>query len=714
MTQTTESPESCLFQNPDAPQEDRIDDLLSRMTLDEKIVCLSTNPSVPRLGVNATGHLEGLHGLAVGGPGNWGRPSVIFTTTFPQQYGLGETWDPEAVERAAQIESHEARWIAQSEPYKRSGLVIRAPNADLGRDPRWGRTEECFGEDAYFNGVMVQAFVRGLQGDDPKYWRTSSLMKHFLANSNENARDNSSSDFDERLWREYYSVPFRMGIEAGSRAFMAAYNSYNGIPCVVHPMLETITRAEWGNDGIICTDGGAMRLLVDAHKYVPDYAHACAAIIKNNVGQFLDRHVEPTNEAIEKGLVTEADIDRALRGNFRVMLKLGLLDPPERVSYASIKGSVEPWLRSEHRQAARRITCKSVVLLKNERETLPLVKNDIRSIAVIGRYAGEVYLDWYSGTPPYTVTPLDGIRAALTDAEVLYSNGSDLEEAVRLAKRADSVLLFVGNHPIADDGWEKTKRPEYGKEAVDREIITLADEELVKAVHAVNPRAILVLVSSFPYAINWSQQNLPAILHVTHNSQEMGNAISDVIFGNYNPAGRLTQTWVKALEDLPAMMDYDIRNGRTYMYFGGEPLYPFGHGLSYSKFEYSDFEVSSLTPNEPVVVTLTLKNVGSFDGDEVVQIYAEFPYSNVERPKRKLVGFERVETVAGVSTRVEIEIDPMQLAYWNVDDHAFIVEPNCTINILAGASSSDIRLRSSVNSPLQPLNLGVMRKACDG
>ncbi|HEU4386979.1 MAG TPA: glycoside hydrolase family 3 N-terminal domain-containing protein, partial [Blastocatellia bacterium] len=256
------------FQDPNLPVEDRVNNIVSLMTLEEKVRCLGTDPSVARLGIKGSRHVEGLHGLAQGGPGRWGRPKVVPTTTFPQAIGLAETWDPEIVQKAAEIESYEARYVFQSSKYSQGAIIIRAPNADLGRDPRWGRTEECYGEDAWFNGTMVVAFVRGLQGDHPKYWRSASLLKHFLANSNENDREKSSSNFDERLLREYYSAPFRMGIvDGGARAYMAAYNAVNGIPCTVHPILKDVTVKEWGQNGIICTDAGAYRFLFSAHKY---------------------------------------------------------------------------------------------------------------------------------------------------------------------------------------------------------------------------------------------------------------------------------------------------------------------------------------------------------------------------------------------------------------------------------------------------------------
>jgi len=322
------------FQDPSLNMEKRIDNILSLLTLPEKVNCLSTNPSVLRLGIQACGQIEGLHGVALGGPGGWGRRKLVTTTQFPQSYGLAETWDTSLLRQVGQAEGYEARYIFQTEKYKTGALVIRSPNADLGRDPRWGRTEECYGEDPFFNGTMVTAFIKGLQGNDPKYWQAASLMKHFLANSNENGRERSSSNFDERLFREYYSVPFRMGVEeGGSRAFMASYNAWNGIPMMVNPVLKNVTVNEWKQNGIICTDGGAMRLLWMEHKYYPDSAWAAAMGIKSGINQFLDNYRGSVLKALADSLVTEKDIDAVLRGDFRVMIRLGLLDPPSMVPH---------------------------------------------------------------------------------------------------------------------------------------------------------------------------------------------------------------------------------------------------------------------------------------------------------------------------------------------------------------------------------------------
>jgi len=672
------------------------------MTIEEKIACLGTNPSVLRLGVKGSSHVEGIHGLAQGGPGKWGRPKVVPTTTFPQGIGLGETWDPEILRRAAEVESYEARYIFQSPKYKQGGIVIRSPNADLGRDPRWGRTEECYGEDAYFNGTMVVAFVKGLQGDDPKYWRSAALMKHFLANSNENERDKSSSNFDERLFREYYSAPFRMGvIQGGSRAFMASYNSMNGVPMTVNPVLENVTRKEWGEDGIICTDAGAMTNLVKSNKYSPDLEHAAASSVKAGIGQFLDRYSDPVKVALEKKLLTETDIDSSLRGNFRVMLKLGLLDPPAQVPFSKIGAeSIDPWSSDKNKALARLVTQKSIVLLKNSANLLPLNKQTIKSIAVIGPRANEVFLDWYSGTPPYRVTPVDGIKNKVgSNVSVRFAENNNDGAAAKLARESDVAIVCVGNHPNGnnDTNWAKVSVPSEGREAVDRQSIYLEQEELIKQVYEANPKTVVVLISSFPYAINWTQQNVSAIVHLTHNSQEEGNALADVLFGDFNPAGRLVQTWPRALSDLPPMMDYDIRHGRTYMYFKGQPLYPFGFGLSYTTFTYANLRLSSasLRTNGKLTVRFDLTNTGKRAGEEVVQLYVKHVDSKVERPNRELKGFQRVAVNAGQTKRVLLELSADELAYWNVDQHRFVVEPD-RVELMIGSSSADIKLKRTI------------------
>ena len=532
---------------PTFPAEERITDLLSRMTLEEKVDAMANRASVPRLGVVGSPHIEGYHGVAQGGPSNWGQRNPTATTQFPQAYGLGATWDPELVRRVAAQEAHEARYLFQSRKYDRSGLIVRAPNADLARDPRWGRTEEVYGEDPFHVGVLATAFTRGLQGDDPRYWKTAALLKHFLANSNEDGRNSSSSNFDERLWREYYAWPFERAVrDGGSRALMAAYNAVDGTPAHVHPMLRQIVMGEWGVDGILCTDGGGLRLLVSDHKAFPDLPAAAAACIKAGINHFLDRHKEAVTEALARGLVTEADLDAALRGIFRVSLRLGLLDPPERVPYSRIGApdDPEPWAQPETRALVREVTRKSIVLLKNSAGLLPLDRKKVRSVAVVGPLANTVLLDWYSGTPPYAVSPRQGIERVANPPGPPGSNrigvtwvGDMSATALEVARGKDAVVVCVGNHPEGNAGWEVVTSPSEGKEAVDRRDIVLQPEQesFVRRLYAVNPNTIVVLIANFPYALPWAAENATTILHVTHASQELGTALGDVLFGDFNP-----------------------------------------------------------------------------------------------------------------------------------------------------------------------------------
>jgi len=696
------SQERAVYSNPLAPVEARITDLLARMTLEEKIDAFGTNPTVPRLGVVGTGHVEGLHGLALGGPGGWeGRnQTVIPTTQFPQARGLGQTWDPELLRQAAAIEAYETRYAFGK--YHRGGLVVRAPNADLSRDPRWGRSEESYGEDPFQTGTMATAFARGLQGDGT-YWMTASLLKHFLANSNEDGRDGSSSDFDERLFHEYYAVPFRMAIEDGkANAFMTSYNAWNHMPMTANPVLRDVVMRDWGFDGIICTDAGALTNMVKAHHVFQTMPEAAAAAIHAGINQFLDTYKPAVEDALKQGILKEADLDKNLRGVFRVMVRLGMLDPNSRVPEARIgldnSTGEDPWNTSASHALVRKVTDESIVLLKNQSELLPLDSSRLKSIAVIGPLANKVALDWYSGTPPYVVTPLEGIRIrAGSGVKVESSDGTDLSEVSALAKRSDIAIVIIGNHPTCDAGWMKCPVPSDGKEAIDRKSLTLAQEEIARAALAANPKTIVVLQTSFPYTTLWTDEHIPAILEMTHNSQEQGNALADVLFGDYNPAGRLTQTWVQSEADLPPMMDYNIRHGRTYLYLKSKPLYAFGYGLSYTTFAYSHLQVSrtKLASKEIATVSVDVRNTGPRDGDEVVQLYVSHKRSTVERPVEELKGFQRITLKAGQSHTVTLPLAAKDLAYWQDSSHAFMVEPD-SVEIRVGGSSDNLPLQATV------------------
>ena len=689
-----------VFNDPAINEEQRLDDLIARMTLDEKVDALGNNTQVPRLGIQASGSVEGLHGIVLGGP-TYGDRANTPTTGFPQAYGLGETWDTDLLHRVATYISTENRYLFQNAKYRKSGLIMWTPNVDLGRDPRWGRTEECYGEDAFLTSRLAVAFIKGIQGDHPKYWRNASLMKHFLSNSNEYGRTFSSSNYSDKLFREYYAYPFYKGVtEGGSQALMTAYNAYNGTPCIMHPVLRNIVMKEWGLNGTLLTDGGAFRLLLSDHKrFDNDRAAAAAACIKAGITKFLDEYKDAVYEALHRKLISVEDIEKAIRGNLRISLKLGLLDHTEDNPYAAIgvTDTVAPWSKPETKALVREATLKSVVLLKNKDHLLPLDRHKIKKIAVIGQRATEVLQDWYAGKPFYTVNVLDAIREeAGNDIEVRYVKTNRMDSARTVAAWADVAIVCVGNHPTCDAGWEQAPVISEGKEAVDRQSLQLDQEDLLLQVAQTNPNTIGVLISSFPYAINRANQTVPALLHLTQCSQELGHAVSDVIFGHYNPAGRLTQTWVKNITDLPHMMDYDITHGRTYMYFKEKPLYPFGYGLSYTRFNYSGTTLNDrvIERGDTLRVCFNLKNSGDMDGDEVVQLYVSARKHTDKDPIKQLKAFQRISLRKGETKKVELTVPYTELQVWDEKQNRFIL-PDKEMTLEIGASSSDIRLRTT-------------------
>ncbi len=707
-SQTSQYP----FKDPALPVEKRIDNLLSLMTVEEKVDCLGTRTGVPRLGVPNMGSSEGIHGVVQRGSEGRLARAAITTTQFPQPPGMGESWDTELVRQAGGVQGYEARFITQTEKYKRQVLMLWGPQSDLARDPRWGRSEEVYGEDPFFNGTMAVAFIKGLQGDDPKYWQAAALLKHFLANSNENFRTSSSSDFDERLFWEYYSVPFRMGfLEGGAKAVMASYNGWNGVPMAINPILKSIVQEQWGVE-VLSSDGGAVALLVKPRNLFPDQKAAVVACLKAGINQFLDRYRDETLAALKDGSVTVPEIDDLLRHKFRVVIRLGLLDPPEMVPYSKIKDSPEPWNTEKDQSVSSKMALESVVLLKNENAFLPLKKDSLRSIAVIGPLADAIHWDWYGGTPPHAITPLQGIKDFVgASVKVNYAADETNNAAVNAARQSDVAVVVIGNDPtcgpdMAHDWQHSTSDggdtlpctvPSDGREGRDRESIALAQEQLVKQVHSVNQKTVVILVSSFPYAINWSQANVPAILHMAHSSQDEGSALAKVLFGEYNPGGHLVTTWPKSLDQLPPMMDYNIRHGRTYMYFKGEPLYPFGYGLSYTTFRYSNLKTSSnkLDGNGAITVSVDVTNTGDRAGDEVVQLYVKHPASKVERPREELKGFRRVTIKPKATETVRIPLKASALAYWDQKAGGFKVEAE-PVSLTVGSSSSDSKLTTTV------------------
>ncbi len=702
------------FQDPSLDMEKRVDNIVSLMTLDEKITYILSS-KVERLGIPSAGGAEGIHQTVIRSLMGGGK--IVPTTSFCQVYGMGSTWDPDLIKKAGEVVGYEARYVTQTDKYERNNLVLWGPTSDLARDPRWGRNDESFSEDAFLTGTMVVSYIKGMQGNDPNYWQAASLLKHVFANSNETTRGRSSSDFDVRLMREYYSKPFMMGFtQGGAYSYMAAYNAWNGVPMHVNPVLRDVVKNEWGADWIVTSDAGAITTIVNGHKYMETLEEAFAASLKLGMNNYLEfGNVDSLLRlGLEKRLLTEKDFDAAIRGKLKTTIKLGLLDPKENNPYTKISGEngPEPWNTEKHKGIALKVAEESIVLLKNQDNLLPLSKQKLSSIAVIGPKSSKVLFDFYSGTTPYAVSILDGIKAKVgQNIKVNYAENNEYNAAVEAAKSSDLAIVVIGNDPMC--GTEPSKlgtafnddlstKPCLecgdGREGRDRQSIDLPSEDLVKEVYAANPNTIVVLISSFPYSINWSNENVPAILHITHAAQEQGNAVANVVFGEYNPAGRLVQTWPKDLDQLPYMMDYNIRNGRTYMYFEKEPLYAFGYGLSYTDFEYSNLEVnkSKFKSGDIINVQVDVKNSGEFDGDEVVQVYAQYPDSKVTRPIKELKGFKRINVKRGETETIEIPVKVDELQYWNENTNQYELEKGEVI-LLVGSASDNIKLKTTIN-----------------
>jgi beta-glucosidase len=709
------------FQDPCAPIEDRITDLLAQMTPDEKMGLMSEYQfPIDRLGVPAfTTFTEGLHGV---GWASDGTSNVLYLTgtQFPQAFGLAESWDPDAMKTVGHTTAYEARVYSAMRGVNAQGrgvgVVLRAPLVDLGRDPRWGRTEESSGEDPYLVSKLSEGYIAGLHGDDPTYLLAASTLKHWLANNNETNRNTSSSNFDERNLREYYAVPFEHAIRVShAQGIMEAYNKVNGEPSSTSSLLKSLVIGEWGFDGVLSTDAWVPNTLVSDQKDYPDLPTAIAAIVKAGTPLVLQDQAgfrDNVTKAYSMGLMKIADIDAALRGNLRVRFRLGDLDPPDRVPGKKILGTETPWTDIPARQAALDVTRKTVVLLKNANNKLPLSKDGLTTIAVVGPRANNIVRDWYGGNPPYKTTITDGIRAKFAGTSVTVTTAADTDTAaeVTAATGASLVILALGNHPYCSDNaaWLQCDSPNEGREAIDRKLIAVepAQITLAQQVLAANPNTIVVMESSYPQALGWIADNAPAIVHISNSGQEIGTAVADVIFGDYNPAGRTTMTWYADETDLPSdVFQYDIRAGRglTYQYFTGTPLFPFGHGLSFTTFEYSNLQVaaSSLAVCESTTVSVDVKNTGTRDGDEVVQMYVGYPDSAIARPQKQLRGFKRVHLAAGETQTLTFPLTGESLTYWDTTKHNFALEAG-TVDIKVGASSGDIRVSGSIMTTTNP------------
>ena len=704
------------------PFEARARDLVGRMTLEEKVSQMTdVAPAIDRLGIPAYNWWnEALHGVARSG----------LATVFPQAIGMAATWDDTLIFRMATVISDEARakhheYVRNGHRERYQGLTFWSPNINLFRDPRWGRGQETYGEDPFLTGRLAVQFIRGMQGDDPKYLKTVATVKHFAVHSGpEPERHHFDAVVSERDLRESYLPQFEMGIrEGGARSLMCAYNRVDGdAACGSDMLLHDILRGEWGFHGYVVSDCGAIDDMFRRHEVVQTAAQAAALGVKSGTDLECGQVYPELVDAVRQGLITEAQIDTSLTRLFLARFELGMFDSPDSVRWARIPFSDLD--SPEHKALALQAARESMVLLENENGALPLRK-DLGTIAVIGPDADEwrMLLGNYNGLPSDPVTPLRGIREAVgKHTRVVYARGSVLAEgapepdesesdsvartpvdqasllaeAVRAAREADAVVLFLGLTSRLEG--EEMKVRIAGFRGGDRTTLDLPEPQklLLERVVAVGKPTVLVLLNGSALAVKWAKEHVPAILEAWYPGQAAGTAIADVLFGDYNPAGRLPVTFYRSVRDIPPFDDYGM-NGRTYRFFNGTPLYPFGYGLSYTTFAYDSLRASTDTLRDSDTLTVRVKvtNSGARAGDEVVQLYVRYPDSAVERPIRDLRGFRRITLAPGEARTVEFPLPASALAYWDVIEHRWRVETG-PVQLEAGASSMDIRLRRTI------------------
>lgn len=777
------------------PLKKRVKSLVSQLTLEEKTGLIPTRQAaIPRLGIKA---------FNVGNEvarGFVSHNDYEPATVFPQPIGMASMFDTKLMEKIGEIAGTELRYYDEHSENNR--LVLFGPTVDLGRDPRWGRTEECYGEDPYLAGQMVKAYTKGIVGDESIYRAVPSL-KHFYANNNEKNRGSTSSNIEPRTKYEYYYRAFRPAIEAGYAAgVMTSYNSINGLPAMINPDINSVCKKQWGMKYAL-TDGGDMVQTVTHHKFTENHAQTVAMAIKNGTDIMCENAetvVESLNYALKNGMLTEKELDKAVINALYPRFMLGEFDPPEKNPYLHIPE--EKVNCDEFKKINLQAAKEAVILLKNN-GLLPLKKASCKKIALLGTHADENYRDWYTGTAPYNVTVYDGLKNILPDAEIKFDdcrdtvviksaltgkylqvnddgtvtadgdresesckfikydcgseiayfsvkngkyitlnnvyaatdtslfqwfvrslfhpsafegktifkswNGrsvfvnkkgmltadersrveadqlfveeivdSGIKRAELLARECDCAIVCVGNDPMV------VAREEYDRENIE---FTDFQTNLTNAVFSANKNTVLCIISSYPYAIPKLNKKLPAIIYSAHGGSEAGNAMAQTLFGSNNPAGRTSMTWYASTSELPDIMDYDIiKNKSTYLYYDGKPLYPFGYGLSYSKFKYDDLQVTD--SKDKINICVSVENVSEIDGDEVVQIYLSQLESRYKRPLKQLCAFDRKFIKAGEKAEFEFSIDKKEFGRWDCADHKYVFDEGDYM-IYAGKSSDD-------------------------
>jgi len=695
------------YKNATLPFEQRVDDLISHMTLEEKASQLvNASRAIPRLGITAYNWWnEALHGVARNG----------VATVFPQAIALGATFDPALVHEMAVAISTEGRVKYNQTGYGNDhalyqGLTFWSPNINIFRDPRWGRGQETYGEDPFLAALFGKAFVTGLQGDDPKYLRAIATPKHFAVHSGpETIRHYADVSVSKHDMMDTYLPQFRAAVvDAKAQSVMCAYNRINGQPaCAQEFLLDDLLRKAWDFKGVVVSDCDAIADIAWGHKYAKTLPEAAAIALRHGVdsdcssyspvvegSSDYDRYVE----AVKQGLVPESVVDRSLKRLFLIRMKLGLFDPKEAVPFADVADSE---LDSEaHRAIALRTARESIVLLKN-RGVLPL-KAATKRIVVVGPLADQTVPLYgnYNGTPSRAVSALDGLKHQFPNAEIVFEPGTNflrpadsqardaMARALAAAKRADVVIAVVGISPTLEGEEMKVDVP--GFSGGDRTSLDLpaAEDGLLKAVRAATKKPlIVVLYNGSALAVNWAAKKADAIVEAWYGGEEAGTAIADILSGNYSPSGRLPVTFYKSVDDLPPFENYAMSagQGRTYRYFKGVPLYPFGYGLSYTSFSYRGLSLSAqiLAAGETLGVSAVVTNAGNRVGDEVAQLYLTFP-GTPGMPLKALRGVERVSLAPGESRVVHFTLYPRDLSTVTPDGEAKVQPGKYTLTVGGG------------------------------
>lgn len=709
------------FRNPELSIDQRVDDLVSRLTLEEKVKqMLNNTPSIERLGIPAYNWWnECLHGV--------GR-SEYKVTVFPQAIGMAASWDDVLLKQVASSIAEEGRAIYNDAQRKKNysqyhALTYWTPNINIFRDPRWGRGQETYGEDPFLTGKMGKAFVLGLQGDNPYYLKASACAKHYAVHSGpESLRHIFNADVTTYdLWDTYLPAFRDLVVDAKVSGVMCAYNAFQGQPCCGNDLLmQAILRDKWQFKGYVTSDCGAIDDFYRHHKTHPNAESAAADAVFH--GTDLDCGQEAYMaliKAVREGIITERQVDVSLKRLFSIRFRLGLFDPLDKVPYSNIPISVLECAR--HQELAKRMAQESIVLLKNRKRLLPLSKDKFKKIVVMGPNANnkDALLGNYNGVPTRILTPLQAIRERVGDeAEVLFVKGPDhvdvatdemLQQWVAQVKGAD-IVIFIGGISPQLEGEEMLVSKD-GFSGGDRTTIALpaVQTEMMKALAVERIPTVFVMMTGSALAIPWEANHVPAILNAWYGRQYGGEAIADVLFGDYNPSGKLPVTFYAKDSDLPDFNSYDMA-GRTYRYFQGKALYPFGYGLSYTDFAYSSLQIPRKCnqTDKEIKVEVTVKNKGKLAGEEVVQLYISHPGQKVLVPLASLKGFQRVHLKAGESKKLVFLLSDRDLAC--VDENGHLTMLPGDISIFIGGSSPVPTLTDSLTGVKGIMRMEVVQK----